>query len=201
VSTHFKPFGPFEISRTDETLAPDALADMWQHANAQRKGLSKGIGVYIIAAGDGKTLTPWYVGKSDTGFKSRLSEKHHAFNVIAESKARGNLYLFLLAKVSTKRGTLSKPLKKKLIDADDDVYKSDEADGLRSRRRSRRSIGKLEFLLIGRCLERNPELVNDKDKSFHAGLVVSGYLNDRNAEPSDTVRSLRIMLARQKSGV
>ncbi len=201
MAIHFKAFGPFEIGRTKGSLDPGALAGVWHRANAEKKGLSKGVGVYVIAAKDGKNLMPWYVGKSDTGFKNRLSEKHHAFSVIADSNANGNLYLFLFAKVTTKRGALNKPLRKKFIAVDDETDNFDEADGLRSKRKTRRSIGKLEFLLIGRCLERNKELVNDKDKSFHAGLVVSGYLNDGDAEPSDTVQSLRRMFAGKKAGV
>jgi len=200
VAIHFKTFGPFEISRTKGSLDRGTLSDVWRRANAEKKGLSKGVGVYVIAAKDGQILMPWYVGKSDTGFKNRLSEKHHAFSVIKESRVKGNLYLFLFAKVTSKRGALNKPLKKKFIVVDEDIDNFDDADGLRARRKLRPSIRKLEFLLIGRCLERNRELVNDKDKSFHTGLIVSGYLNDEDTEPSDTIQSLRRMLAGQKVG-
>jgi hypothetical protein len=132
-----------------------SLTSLWKRANSEKAGLSKGVGVYILATGNKNALTPWYVGKSDNGFKNRLSEKHHAYKLIARSQPNGSIYVFLLAKVSAKTGALNKPPKKKFFEYGEDF---------RARRKPRKSISKLEFLLIGSCLGRNSELVNAKEK-------------------------------------
>ncbi len=185
MAIHFKTLGPFELKRTSGVVDNFGLTHLWEKANAVQEGLSKGVGVYLIATGRAGSLTPWYVGKSDGGFKGRLSENHHAFNLIAERQPKGNLYLFLFAKVSAKRGVLNKPLKKKNIERGDDY---------RGSRKPRKSISKLEFLLIGSCMTRNPELVNAKEKIFHAGLIVPGYLNYDQGDLSDSALSLGKML-------
>jgi hypothetical protein len=185
MATHFKTIGPLELKRTDGQVDRASLAALWTRANAEVPGLSRAVGVYVLATRRGNLLTPWYVGKSDNGFRNRLSEKHHAFDLIAASQRKGNLYLFLLAKVSVKKGVLAKPPKKKF---------EEFGDGFKSRRKPRKSINKLEFLLIRSCLLRNPELVNAKEKTFYAGLVVPGYLGHEQEDLSNSAVSLAKML-------
>ena len=185
MATHFKTIGPLELKRTAGHVDRVSLAALWARANAVEAGLARAVGVYVIATSKGGILTPWYVGKSDNGFKNRLSEKHHAFNLIANSQPKGSLYLFLLAKVSSKKGVLAKPPKKKFVEFGDEF---------KSRRKPRKSINKLEFLLIRSCLLRNTELVNAKEKTFYAGLVVPGYLSDEQNDLSDSAMSLAKML-------
>ena len=186
MATHFKTIGPFELRRTRGIVSRASLEALWREANAQEHGrLSRGVGVYVLATGTRESLVPCYVGKSDNGFKNRLSEKHHAFELISRSEPKGNLYIFLFAKASPKKGVLAKPPKKKFLEVGDDF---------RARRKPRKSINKLEFLLIRSCLLRNPNLVNAKEKTFHAGLIVPGYVNDGDGKPSESVKILRKML-------
>jgi hypothetical protein len=185
MATHFKTIGPLELKRSVGLVDRLGLSALWTQANAMEPGLARAVGVYILATSKGDMLTPWYVGKSDNGFRNRLSEKHHAFKLIKNSHPKGSLYLFLFAKVSAKKGVLAKPPKKKFVEFGDEF---------KSRRKPRKSINKLEFLLIRSCLLRNPELVNAKEKTFYAGLVVPGYLNHEQDEPSDSAVSLASML-------
>jgi hypothetical protein len=185
MATHFKTVGPLELKRTVGRVDRVGLAALWKRANAEVPGLARAVGVYVLATSKGDILTPWYVGKSDNGFKNRLSEKHHAFDLIADSQPKGNLYLFLLVKVSAKKGVLAKPPKKKFLEFGDEF---------KSRRKPRKSINRLEFLLIRSCLLCNPELVNAKEKTFYAGLVVPGYLNHEQDDLSDSAMSLARML-------
>jgi hypothetical protein len=186
LATHFKTIGPLKLRRTAGQVDRDCLVAFWKQVNSMEHGrLSKAVGVYVLATRKGDVLTPWYVGKSDNGFKSRLSENHHAFQLIANSQPKGSLYLFLFAKVSPKKGVLAGPPKKKFLEFGDDV---------KTRRKPRRSINKLEFLLIHTCLLRNPNLVNEKEKKFYAGLVVPGYLYREQDKLSDSAVSLGKML-------
>lgn len=193
MAVHFNTFGPFELKRKAGVVDHPSVVDLWHQLNDEKKGLYKGVGVYVIATKNSTGLIPWYVGKSDTGFKHRLSEKHHAFELIKAQAPKGNLYIFLFAKVTAKRASLNKPPKKRMVVVDDESDKFDDVDELRGRRKPRKSIGKLEFLLIGSCLVRNPNLVNAKEKSFHSGLVVPGFLNYERTEVSEPVSNLRKM--------
>jgi hypothetical protein len=94
--------------------------------------------------------------------------------------------LRLFARVSPKKGVLAKPPKKKFVVEFGDEFKS--------HRKPRKSINRLEFLLIRSCLLRNSELINAKEAAFHAGLIVPGYLNHEQGDLSDSAVSLAKML-------
>lgn len=187
MASHFKTIGPLELKRTAGHVDKIGLSALRERAHAEEPGIARAVGVYVLATRKGEVLTPWYVGKSDLGFKGRLSYNHHAFRLIAESQPKGSLYLFLFAKISAKTGALNKPPKKRFVERGDDF---------RARRKPRKSISTLEFLLIGSCLGRNPELVNAKERIFQEGLFVPGFFKDDRSDVSDSVVSLRKMLER-----
>jgi hypothetical protein len=118
-------------------------------------------------------LVPWYVGKTDKGFGIRFRQ-HLAGRKLAplfEMKVVA-IRVFVIALV-----TSAGKLKRKL-----------SAAGFV------RSIDRLEFALIGSCLEKNKNLINTKEKVFQKGLHVPGYLNSEPKNYDESAQQLAKML-------
>src|ERR1700722_19101186 len=98
----FSTFGPFELPREAGIVNTASLKSLWEHAKPVSKSLSSAIGVYIVARRDSKgKLTPWYVGKTDKGFKQRFVQHvvgGKSFVCLSKIPAAGHLQIFFIAR-------------------------------------------------------------------------------------------------------
>jgi|SRR5665213_1462887 len=168
----FETFGPYSIKRINGHVAADDLRAFWSSLQEQEKGLAEAIGVYIIAAKTrGSNAKPWYVGKTDRGFRKRIDQHWKLFATLADRAPIGDLQLYFLARVTSSKGSFRKPGK-------DDLP----------------SVGRLETMLIGSCLTLNEEVINQKKKGFYKELLVPGYFGDEGTARSPAAKSLSSLL-------
>lgn len=175
----FKTLGPFELKVENGQLDKTTLRAIWKG----NKGLRYGIGVYILTVQVGKRLIPIYVGKTNRSFGSRLGQ-HSIFSKVSDSFEGKKLLLFLIPRVTSKKGDLVRA-KRKFIE---------NGEGIRSQVKGLKSIDQLEFALIGTCIAQNENLLNKQEKTFHQGLIVPGYLNDESEELTESSSKLKRML-------
>jgi len=57
-----------------------------------------------------------------------------------------------------------------------------------------KTLDKLEFILIGACLLKNPGLRNQQFKKFHESLTVPGFTNGDSKDSNAASRALRALL-------
>ena len=170
----FATFGPFLLERKSGHVAESDLKSLWGRVDADpHDGLTQAIGIYIFAtANTSGSLVPWYVGKTDAGFKKRLDKHWKLFATLAEKAPEGDLRLFLIARITPTTAKFRKSGKNKLASIDD-----------------------LESMMIGSCLSKNPEVANEKKKAWHNGLYVPGYYGDEKTDKRDgAALALRSML-------
>jgi hypothetical protein len=178
--------GPFELTRKNGRVDPKRLEDFWSKVKREKNAytnLDAAIGVYIVATRIGKAAPkPWYVGRTYVGFRNRFSahlKGETAFDRISEFAPNGSLYVFLIARLN-ESGKFTRPRYRKVNGKHKVV--------------SFKTIERLEFALIGSCLLRNKNLINTSEKTFHSGLSVPGYLNDKSGPPAASARTLAAML-------
>jgi len=167
----FSTFGPYKLQRHKGHVSELALDTLWKEIKVE--GLSEAIGIYIFAIRNSdNSLEPWYVGKTDKGFKKRILQHWKLFALLAEKSPKGDLELFLIPRVSSNRGKFKKPANKKLPSIDD-----------------------LETMIIGSCFSKNPHVINEKKTSWQKELHVPGYFNDQQTDPKDeAAKELQLML-------
>lgn len=175
MSLDFETYGPFVLEREENYVSRDALDDFWDRVEEKVKGLEQAIGVYVISARSAKsTSRPWYVGKTDKGFKKRFSQ--HAmqlklFAALHNAAPRGTVEIYFLARMMSRRKNFRAPAKKQV-----------------------KSVTRLEELLIGTCYSRNSQLLNVQKMSSYKKLRVPGYLNDKVGKPSQAASSFNKLL-------
>ncbi len=174
----FRTYGPFELPPQSD--GGRSLIDTWRN----NRGLRSGIGVYIVAEKRGSTYLPWYVGKSDRGFGSRL-QNHSVFKSLPSHLTHKSVYIFLIARVTTKRHTIIRSKARYIERSDGDT---------RMERKKLRSVAHLEYELIGTCRVLNSELLNFQLKKFQEGLHVPGYIGDSQAQLDAPSLALSAML-------
>jgi hypothetical protein len=171
----FDTYGPFVLERKASELRPGALEKFWTEVEKKHPGLDVGIGVYIIGSRQkGRPVKPWYVGKTDRGFRRRFNQHARGkkvFPALSEAAPNGDLAVFLIARLTPNTNALKRRTIGRL-----------------------NSIDALEFMLIGSCLSTNKRLLNAKKMSLHKGLVVPGYLNAKRGKPNASAKHLKNML-------
>ena len=181
----FDTLGPFPLKRKKGWVDIDDVDAFWASSELEKhEGIDSAIGVYIIATRKGDAPPkPWYVGKTERGFRRRFLEhvKHGtAFNPVAEHAYNGHLQVFLLVrKNSTGHFAKAHP------------YPASRPTVAKKKRH--KSIDRLEFALIGACYVKNKKLLNVSQRTFHATLHVPGFLNSAG-KPSNAARLLKSML-------
>jgi len=170
----FETYGPFLFAREAEYVSRDALRDFWDEVEETARGLEDAVGVYVISVRGRGSLKPWYVGKTDKGFRKRFAQ--HAFELklfssLHGAAPHGAIEVHLLARMTPRRKGFRAPARKKVP-----------------------SIDRLEDLLIGTCYSRNPLLLNTSKLSYKKRLRVPGYLHDKPGKPSGAASSLRSLL-------
>jgi len=169
----YQTFGPFTLQPEDKyKITRGVLSDFFSDAETEKPGISNAVGVYILTvqAHEGAVPKPWYVGRTDRGFRQRFSFQLGKFRNILEDASKGIPKMFLIARV-TPRGALVKPAKKKLLYNDE-----------------------LEQLLIGSCLAQNSQLFNVRETKHLREISVPGYRNNKPGKPKQSAQLLAKVL-------
>jgi hypothetical protein len=175
----FKPYGPFEIPIVDGEVAKPELRAFWEGVEDEHPGLQDAVGCYVFATKARGAARPWYVGKTEkASFKKEAFHlsKLENYRKVLKARQRGVCQLYLIARVT---------------------------DGGRFRKAGRRRIGsisKLEELLIGACLIKNPKLVNKSTTKHLREIHVPGYMNEQPGARSREAQHLSKLL-RTRVGV
>jgi hypothetical protein len=174
MAINFETFGPFPLKRDGNYVSPDTLADFWDEISEKIPGLEDAIGIYIVSIRHGAVSKPWYVGKTEKGFRRRLKQHiagYKLFAGLAGIAPKGNVEIYFLARMSSNKTNFKSPSKNEI-----------------------RSIGKLEELLIGSCLGKNERLLNVQKMSRYRDLYVPGFAKERAGRPTESAIALRKML-------
>ena len=131
-------------------------------------GLSDACGCYVFAVRAGKGYTPYYVGRAEKN--SILNEFLNPSNIgkynDVLSYTKGTPVIFLLPMLTPQ-----------------DKYRKLATGELKSLRF-------LERWLIAQCIEKNPNLVNNKETKFLRAIHVKGVLNATQGESNNGSKAL-----------
>ncbi len=162
---NFEVFGPYNIKRFTprKILTKDTLVAI---RNECPEELKLSCGCYVIATRAGKGYTPWYVGKANK--TSLISEAFNASNInkLNETFAHinGTPVVFFLPLLTQRGDKFARPT---------------------STPGGRKSINFLENWLIASALQKNSNLINQKQTRFVRELHVRGLFNARQGEADD----------------
>jgi hypothetical protein len=163
--------GPFELMRfgkITKILTAETEADLKQKLSDWDDRLPDACGCYVFATKAGGGYTPHYVGQacSSTILKESLNPSNLGkYNKVC-SNLKGTPVLFFLPMLTPtglyrKRGKISRP-----------------------------AMDFLERWLIAAALEKNSELVNNKETHFLRNIHVVGVFNAKKGEANDASRQL-----------
>lgn len=170
----FDVAGPFIIERhgKKKNITKESLQHLRDQLEEWREGLSEACGCYVFAKRAGNGITPWYVGQACIRpmFKEALnSDNIGKYNTVLDD--RGTPLLFVLPAL-TPTGKLRKnPDNGKLP-----------------------SLNFLERWLISVALEKNPNLINNKETMFLRRLRVTGIFNATRGESTADSQALNAAL-------
>lgn len=169
----YQVIGPFVISRDENGAVTSKQDDLWEEVNDSLEGASEGCGVYIFGLRASRGTVPWYVGKAEKQALRKecfTPHKLNNYNKSLISKKQVTPVLQLLVR-TTASGRISKPSKSGHLD-----------------------IHKLETMLIGRALSRNPELFNVSQTKMLREMIVPGLMNDSRGKPTKAVSEFKKLL-------
>lgn len=157
---HFVTYGPFNY-------VPRKAAEFWTEVNSQAeyylvdpRSLRMSFGCYLFALNHGKSMTPWYVGKTtaQTGFYGEVLTPHklrHYDSVLKKHPHhKGVIFLFPMI---TQSGRFSK-----------------------ATRSSEETVLWLERMLIGMAYARNEQLCNLRDTRLLKEAWIEGVFGKQN---------------------
>jgi len=171
---HFVTYGPFELPRWNTLIDDDSEARdfFWsQSVEATAPGLADAIGCYVFSIRTGGGSLPWYVGKTEIGFRNECFQAHKLKYYNKALAARvGSPVLFLIPKITPA-----------------------------NHRFAHRSTGNsdIEFLenyLIGRALVRNDGLMNKQNTRLLREIKFQGFMNSDPGHPGSAAIELREIL-------
>jgi hypothetical protein len=154
-----KLYRPFEVPVDDGRVHIPELRELWSSVQTEYPGLQDAVGCYIFGVRTA-IARPWYVGKTErASFRKEAfqPQKLLLYQDVLRNTRRGTPVLYLIARV-TPAGKLRRAAKGE--------------QGVPSIRR-------LEELLIGTCLSKNPKLLNQKATKHLRLTHVPGYVNER----------------------
>jgi hypothetical protein len=164
----YEPVGPVQIP-TNDAGSIDAKnvgrrGNFWDQLDERYPKLSTAKGIYAFCAQTGTRYRPWYVGKTNgfKGFRGEVFGAHKLlhYNLVIHDHYQNRftpVFFFLVRK--TEGGKLSwRPPPKELEF--------------------------VEKLIIGRALERNPDLRNIAETKYLRGLTVYGVTHGRQDRSS-----------------
>jgi hypothetical protein len=144
--------------------------------------LGSAVGVYIIAVKKKSKLFPWYVGKTDVGFRKRFLSHSSTFQKLAELSGSDDFKIFVIPRITPTKAKFKRGSRKT-----QSKHSERPVRGLPS-------VEALENLLIGACLTVNKDVTNRKKVSLHKEMHVPGFLNDGDVETDSSALALRAML-------
>ena len=165
-------FGEFEIPRADNgRVTNEVLRNFWEKPEKSKKGLATASGCYIFGIRAARGIRPWYVGQATVTFKQECftPDKRDRYDEVLANHRRGTPVLFLLARMTPKRGQFLR----RLGDRDADW---------------------VEKLLIQHCLSANAKLLNVQGAVLPTEVVIHGLLNTPRGKPSKGAQDLRRLL-------
>jgi hypothetical protein len=166
----FDTYGPFLLKTHDS----DALDELFRQIRRSNEELQYGIGVYLVFALDSSgEMKPWYVGRTWREFGWRILD-HYKTGRFEHLADRGPITFFLLPRI-TRQGKI--------------IRKSGEISQSMAK-----SIRYLELILIGTCLNLNPDILNIQEAGFHNSLNVPGYIDGGATEREPAARTLSKLL-------
>lgn len=171
----FAPFGPFKLPHDDGIIEDSKKKEFWDSVQEKYQSLPEAVGCYIFAIQSIDDITPWYVGKTERmNFRRETWQdiKLRKYEKAIRSNPEDEPVLFLIARV-TKKNAFRRPTTGKI-----------------------RTIAVLEELLIQKCLQKNPALLNSSLTSNHKRIVVPGFMNDETEVKSEAADSLKQLLKR-----
>ena len=178
----FETFGPFPLKREqDYAISTDDIKDFWDEVTEKEAGLESAIGVYIISVRHGTSSKPWYVGKTDTGFRTRLvghAASLRLFPGLNSRAPKGHLEVLFIAQRTRDGKGFKSPRKSR-----------------RKSKKTKNSIDFLENLLIGACFAQNKDLLNVQKMAKYRDVSVPGLMNDPKGKPKHPAEYLRKLLA------
>jgi len=152
------------------------MPSFFDEVESRKEGLSLGQGCYIFGYSHSGGMKPFYVGQTLRDFKQEILDSHKQGKIRDFlQEEHGKPVICLICLVSSATG---KPIPGK---------KSGTSDA------RKKLIDKVEDLLIGRALERNEHLRNDRGISFWRDVVIPGVLNDKGYCSKDATL-LKMML-------
>lgn len=165
---NFDVIGPVEITRfsSKNIVNKDSLHDFKEKLEAIEPGLASACGCYVFAKRAGQGMKPWYVGqacKSSMANEALNAENRGKYNDI---DSKGTPVMFVIP-ARTPKGKL--------------------------RKRPSEPLASLDFLekwLIAAAIERNPELINNKETRFLRNLHVVGLINAKKGESNGSSQAL-----------
>jgi hypothetical protein len=184
----FETYGPFVLKRDEkEAISTEDVHDFWDEIMDSKEsevGLDLAIGVYILSLTDGKTAKPWYVGKTDSGFRHRLIQ--HArdlklFSNLNRHAPAGNIEVIFIARRNSTGKGFKKPTSSRKAES-------------KSKNRKHESIDFLESLLIGACYSQNESLLNVQKMAHYRDTTVSGFMNEKDGKLTKAATYLKRLL-------
>ena len=160
-------------------MEADAEASL-RHIWKVNPGLRYGYGLYVMAAKTGNKFIPWYVGKTDRTFGSRLNGHRSLFEVSERTEGRP-VHLSLMARITPKN---SKIVRSK-------VFRIENGEDYKVRRKKNKLIDRLEYALIEKCVSVNPDLLNVQLRKLQEGVSIPGFIGQ--VEPEDSDKSSKML--------
>jgi hypothetical protein len=185
---HFETYGPFALKREQNYAVSTAeIKEFWDDIAEVEPGLELAIGVYIVSVRSraSSKSKPWYVGKTDKGFRPRLVQHAAGFRLFPALNThapKGDIEVLFVARRST----------------DGKKFKQPKAPrGAKSISKSHKhgSIDFLEDLLIGACVAQNKKLLNIQKMSRYKNIAVPGLMNEGKGKPTKSAIYLKELLA------
>jgi hypothetical protein len=172
----FDVAGPFELSRhgAKQIITKTSLKELKPELEAWEEGLSDACGCYVFALKAGKGYTPYYVGQAckrsivDEALNPSNREKYN--EVLGESKGTPMLFLIPMLTPTGK------------------FRKKTQAEG------KLEAVDFLERYLITTAIEKNENLINNKETRFMRNIHVVGFFNATKGEATKASQLLNLAL-------
>jgi hypothetical protein len=168
----FEVTGPFVLKRygAKKILNKESLSDLKEQMEIWQDGLSDACGCYVFAIRAGKGFTPYYVGQAckRSIHKEALNPSNISKYNTALSDSNGTPVLFCIP-LMTNGGKF------------------------RKRKQVKGGLAALDFLeqwLIAAAIEKNEDLINNKETFFLRNLHVRGIFNAQQGEANYSTQSL-----------
>lgn len=175
----FQTFGAFPVPLDAHENIPDDLSELWVQVEQRKSGLSRAKGCYVfgIKTSGGRSILPWYIGKTTRSFDRECFQPHKRviYGKALSYYKRAIPHIFLISRL-TRGGALYKGAGSRATDF-------------------------LERHLISLGLQVNSDLLNKRDTTLYREVQLRGILNSDGGKPDKAASALRLALRLSRSGV